>query len=91
LTPRPVAILEHEDGWERLVDALAAAPVRRISAATLVEAGIVLQPMYGDHGKRELDLLLSRARIDTVALTEDQSELARSAFRRYGTGRHPRR
>lgn len=33
-----VAILEREEGWERLLDALAHAPVRRISAATLLEA-----------------------------------------------------
>jgi ribonuclease VapC len=45
--------------------------------------------MYGDHGERELDLLLSRARIETVAFSEEQSELARSAFRRFGKGRHP--
>lgn len=84
-----VAILKREDGWERLVDALTHAPVRRISAATLVEAGIVVHAMYGDHGERELDLLLSRARIETVALSAEQSEIARSAFRRSGKGRHP--
>jgi ribonuclease VapC len=84
-----VAILKREEGWERLADALASAPTRRISAATLVEAGIVVHAMYGDHGERELDLLLSRARIETVAFSEEQSELARSAFRRFGKGRHP--
>lgn len=84
-----VAILKREEGWERLADALASASNRRISAATLVEAGIVVHAMYGDHGERELDLLLSRARIETVAVTEEQSEIARSAFRRFGKGRHP--
>ena len=84
-----LAILKREDGWERLADALASAPVRWISAATLVEAGIVVHAMYGDHGERELDLLLSRARIETVAFSEEQSEVARSAFRRFGKGCHP--
>jgi ribonuclease VapC len=84
-----VAILKREDGWERLLDALADAPIRRISAPTLVEAGIVIHAMYGDYGERELDLLLSRARIETVAFSEEQSEVARSAFRRFGKGRHP--
>ena len=84
-----VAILKREDGWERLIDALADAATRRISSATLVEVGIVVHAMYGDHGERELDLLLSRARIETVAFSEEQSEIARSAFRRFGKGRHP--
>jgi ribonuclease VapC len=84
-----VAILGREEGWERLADALVSASTRRISAATLVEAGIVVHAMYGDHGERELDLLLSRARIETVAFNDEQSEVARSAYRRFGKGRHP--
>jgi ribonuclease VapC len=60
-----------------------------ISAATLVEAGIVNPCVHGDHGEREFGLLLSRAWIEIVALTEDQSELARSVFRRSGKGRQP--
>jgi ribonuclease VapC len=84
-----VAILKREAGWERLTGALADAPIKRISAATLVEAGIVIHAMYGDHGESELDLLLSRARIETVAFSDEQSEIARSAFRRFGKGRHP--
>lgn len=84
-----VAILKREEGWERLADALANAPATRVSAATRVETGIVVHAMYGDHGERELDLLLTRARIETIAFNEEQSEIARAAFRRSGEGRHP--
>ena len=82
-------MLKRENGWERLLGALAKPPARRISTATLGEAGNVIHAMNGDHGERELDLLLSRARIEAIAFSEEQSEVARSAFRRSGTGRHP--
>lgn len=64
------------------------APARRLSAASLVEAAIVMQSRYGDYGERELDLLLHRLRVEIIAVTTDHAELARSAFRRFGKGRH---
>lgn len=83
-----VAILQREPEAARLVTALEADPARRLSAATLVEAGIVMQARYGDHGEREVDLLLERARIDVIPVAREHAELARDAFRRYGKGRH---
>jgi ribonuclease VapC len=37
----------------------------------------------------ELDLLLYRAGIEIVAVDQDQVEIARLAWRRFGKGRHP--
>ncbi len=88
-TSAVIAILEGEAGAERLIAAVESAGARRMSAASLVEAGIVLQARYGDHGERELDLLVQRARIDVIAVTEDHAEVARRGFRRFGKGRHP--
>ncbi len=68
--------------------ALEDAPVKRMSAANLVEAGIILQARYGDHGERELDLFVQRAHVEIIAVTDEHAEYARSAYRRFGKGRH---
>lgn len=62
---------------------------RLISAASVLEAAIVLGTRFGDTGERELDLFLHKARVQTVAVTEEQVEVGRLAYRRYGQGRHP--
>lgn len=62
---------------------------RLLSAATLLEAAIVVESRRGDAGGRELDLFLYRARIEIAAVDEEQIEIARSGWRRYGKGRHP--
>lgn len=43
----------------------------------------------GEAATRELDLLLHTASITTVAFDPDQAALARSAYQRWGKGRHP--
>ena len=84
-----VAILDQEPEAKRIVRTLASAPERTLSAANLVEAGIVMQARRGDDGARDLDLLLAKLRVDIVAVTASQADIARKAFRRYGRGRHP--
>lgn len=84
-----VAILQSEPGAEMILSALEAADLRYVSAASVVEAGIVLQARFGDHGERELDLLIQRAEVEIVPVTPDHADLARQAFRRFGKGRHP--
>ncbi len=54
----------------------------------MLEASIVIESRRGDAAGRELDLLLHRAKVQTVAVDEAQVELARAAWRRYGKGRH---
>jgi ribonuclease VapC len=84
-----VAVLDQESEAERIVRTLVSAPERVLSAANLVEAGIVMQARRGDDGARDLDLLLAKLRVDIAAVTADQADIARKAFRRYGRGRHP--
>ena len=60
-----------------------------ISAFNALETGIVVEARKGEAGGRELDLLLHRAQIQIVAMTADQAELARTAWRKYGKGNHP--
>jgi ribonuclease VapC len=67
-----------------------AADVRRLASAfTVLEASIVIETKKGEAAGRELDLLLHRSDIDVVVMDAGQVELARSAYRKYGRGRHP--
>jgi len=83
-----VAVLDQELEAERIVRTLASAPERILSAANLVEVGIVIQARRGDDGARDLDLLLAKLRVDIEVVTANQADIARKAFRRYGRGRH---
>jgi ribonuclease VapC len=83
-----VAVLDQEPEAERIVRILASSSERMLSAANLVEVGIVMQARRGDDGARDLDLLLAKLRIDIIAVTATQADIARKAFRRYGRGRH---
>ena len=83
------SILRKEGVADRLIAALEKADTRSMSAATLVESAIVMQARYGDSGEREIDVFLQRAGVDVVPVMTDHAEIARSAFRRFGKGRHP--
>lgn len=82
-----VAILSDEPEAEQLERALAADPVRLVSAATLLECGIVIETRLGERGGGELDLWLHKLRAEIVDVTADQVAIAREAHRRYGKGR----
>ena len=64
-------------------------PVRLISAATVLEATIVLETRLGDAGGREFDLWLLKLGAEVVPVDAEQMDAARRAWRRYGKGRHP--
>jgi ribonuclease VapC len=83
-----IAILEGEPEEASLIAALDRAEVIRISAATVVEAGIIVEARRGEEGGRELDLLLHRLRAEVVSVTAEQAELARAAYRQFGKGIH---
>ncbi len=82
-----VAILRQESGADALLRRLTAAGSRRMSAASLLEAAIVLEGKSGERGGEQLDLFLARAQIEVAPVTADQVRIARKAFRRYSKGR----
>ena len=84
-----VAILLGEPDAGVFAGAIAADPKRLISAFTALETSIVIEAKKGEPGGRELDLLIHRAQIEIIAFNPEQVELARSAWRDYGKGRHP--
>ncbi len=84
-----VAVLGMEPEAERFAAAIEADPVRLVSAATLVETGVVVEARYGPDGGRELDLLVAKAGLQVEPLTLEHARVAREAWRRFGKGHHP--
>jgi ribonuclease VapC len=83
-----LAILFNEPDAEHFEAALEADPTRLMSAASVLETGIVVDARLGEDGGREFDRLLSTAHIQIVAVTTEQVAVARQAYRTYGKGRH---
>ena len=83
------AIFFHEPERDSFRNAITTASSRLISAATLVEIGIVIEGRRGGAAGREFDLFILRANFQIVAVDSEQAELARTAWRKYGKGRHP--
>jgi len=84
-----VAVLLNEANAPRITQAIETGSPRLFSAANLLEASIVLESRKGEAGGRELDLLIYRAGIEIVPVDQDQAEIARIAWRRFGKSRHP--
>jgi ribonuclease VapC len=83
-----IALLSMEPESARLAVALESDATRLVSAATVVEAGLVIESRFGSDGGRELDLLIAKAGLSIEPVTADQADAAREAWRRYGKGRH---
>lgn len=77
-----------EPDRDRFLQAILASARRLISAATVVECGIVLEGRLGESGGGEFDLFLVRSQLEVVAVDLEQAELARMAWRKFGKGRH---
>lgn len=84
-----VAILFGESDANYFSSAIEADPTRLMSAAAILEVSMVIENELGDAGGRELDILMHRTGIETIAFNEEQLKVARHAFREYGKGRHP--
>jgi len=84
-----LAIFMGETERQRFLDSITRALTRRISAANVLETGIVLEALRGEAAGREFDLFLHQAKVDIVPVDAEQVETARWAWRRYGKGRHP--
>jgi ribonuclease VapC len=81
-----VAILREEAGARRFAEAIEAAPVRRISAATYVEIGAVIDGARDPVASRLVDELLAAAQIVIEPVTPAQARIAREAYRDFGKG-----
>jgi len=83
-----LAIFLGEPERRQFLQQITQAQIRLISAASVLETGIVLEARRGEAGGREFDLFLHQAKLDVVPVDADQVEVARVAWRKYGRGHH---
>jgi len=83
-----LAIFLGEPQRPRFLESIAQAESRQMSAANVLETGIVLEARRGEAAGREFDLFLNQAKVEVVPVDADQVEIARVAWRKYGKGRH---
>lgn len=85
-----IAILNDEDDAVRYARAIARAETRRLSAASYLECGIVLDSQRDPIISRALDEFLDEAGFVSEPVTERQARLARQAYADFGKGSgHP--
>ena len=83
-----VAVILGEPDAEAYLASMARADSLGLSAATLTEALIVVEARQGREAGSDLVALLAELEAEVVSLDEAQAELAASAWRRFGKGRH---
>lgn len=88
-TSAVIAILLAEEDAESYTRAIEAAAQPRMSAASYVEAAVVIDNRGDVLARREFDRFIRRAGIEVVAVNTEQAEIARQAYRDFGKGRHP--
>jgi len=81
-----VAIFRSESDASRFADAIEQAKTRRISAATYVELGAVIDGARDAVASRRVDEFVEAARITVEPVTEAQARIAREAYRDFGRG-----
>jgi len=91
-TSAVIAIVRREPERDAFLAALDRSPANWLSAASYVEAGIVVDGSRDPALSRYLDELLEASNITIEPVTERQARIAREAYRDYGKGSgHPAR
>jgi ribonuclease VapC len=88
-TSAVVAVLQNEPERRKFNEAIEASESRCLSTASFVECSMILESRYGADGVRDLDLFIAKAQVSLVPVDEEQANLARRAFQKFGKGRHP--
>ena len=88
-TSAVVAVLQNETERRKFNEAIEASESRSLSTASFVECSMILESRYGADGVRDLDLFIAKAQVSLVPVDEQQANLARRAFQKFGKGRHP--
>lgn len=87
-----VAVLRGEQGAKAYAAMIESAPIARISAATYVELGVVIDGFGDPVMSGSLDPFLVSMVVVVEALTASQARIARAAYQRFGKGSgHPAR
>jgi ribonuclease VapC len=90
-TSAVIAILKEEQDAPRFLRAVAiSTQPKRMSAANYLEAGIVVDANRNPLLSRRLDDLIAQTEIEVEAVTPQQADIARAAYRDFGKGSgHP--
>ena len=83
-----IALLFDESGADAIARVLDRARSAVMSAATLTELFIVAEARRGQTAAEQASVVLERAMVDIIPVDQHTSQLAHSAFRRFGKGRH---
>ena len=84
-----VACILAEPDQQALINAIADDPIRLISSVTLVEVTLGAEGRFGPTLYGEVDSFFSALSATIVSFTEQQAQISRIAFRRFGKGRLP--
>jgi len=79
-----IAVLKNEREAQRFSEAMQQDPDCRISAATYLEAAIVIDGVRNPILSRHLDELIFHAEVVIAPVTETQAKIAREAYRDFG-------
>ena len=89
-TSAVVAILRDEPDAPLFAEAIERAGIRRMSAASYLEAAIVIDASRDPVASQRLDDFCAEARLIIEPVTEEQARIARDAYHDYGKGSgHP--
>jgi ribonuclease VapC len=83
-----LAIMLGEPEDVAFTEAIAQVQTRLASAATMMEASMVILSRMGEAGLTDFREFSLRGAIETVPFGAEQLDLAIDAFRRFGKGRH---
>jgi ribonuclease VapC len=87
-----VAVLRGEQGAKAYAAMIESAPIARISAATYVELGVVIDGLRDPVMSGSLDPFLVSMVVVVESLTASQARIARTAYQHFGKGSgHPAR
>ena len=84
-----VAVFLKEPSADRILELIAEADRVAVSAATLVEAGIVLSHRKGKQMQHALELFCQKLQIDSVPFTDEHRDVALHAWWHFGRSRAP--
>jgi len=87
-TSAVVAILGNESAADAAIKEMGNAEDRLMSAATLVELGMVMEARLGSAGALAVDRFLRDGEVRVVAVDRQQADRALDGWRRFGKGRH---
>ena len=90
-TSAAVALLSGEPTGSALIDTFDTDGSRLMSAASLVELGIVLEARFGPVGLGVAERFIREAEVEIIPVDREQADSAVGAWRRFGKGRHAAR